>query len=308
MMKYIGKRLLMLVPVILAVIFLVFSILNLVPGDTARLLLGITASAEDIEQLNRELGLDRPFFERFFNYVFNLIQGDLGKSYKTSIPVWDEIVARFPVTLKLSVLAISITVFIGIPVGMISAVKQYSLMDHISVVSTLTLCSVPSFWLGLMLVILLSVKLGLLPAMGIGSLQHYVLPSITASSVTLGTVIRMTRSSMLETLRQDYMVTARAKGCSENSAIFNHALRNAMLPIVTTIGVNLGILLGGTFVVETVFTMPGLGAYIVDAIKMRDMPAVMGGIIVLAIVFCLINLIVDLFYALVDPRVLESYK
>jgi peptide/nickel transport system permease protein len=298
----------MLIPVLLAVIFLVFSILNLVPGDTAQLLLGITASAEDIEQLNHELGLDKPFFVRFFDYIFNLIQGDLGSSYKTNIPVWDEIVARFPVTLKLSVLAISITVFIGIPVGMISAVRQYSFMDHICVVSTLTLCSIPSFWLGLMLVLLLSVKFGLLPAMGIGSLQHYVLPSITASSVTLGTVIRMTRSSMLETLRQDYMVTARAKGCSENSAIFNHALRNAMLPIVTTIGVNLGILLGGTFVIETVFTMPGLGAYIVDAIKMRDMPAVMGGIIVLATVFCLINLIVDLFYALIDPRVLESYK
>lgn len=308
MLGYIGKRLLYMLPVVVAVIFLVFMILAMVPGDPARLFLGVEASAEDVAKLNKELGLDKPVLIRFVNYLGDVAQGNLGSSWKTKLPVLPEILSRFPVTLKLSLFAVLITIFIGIPIGLISAIYQYSAGDNIGIVATMTLSSIPSFWLGLMLILLFSVTLKWLPSMGIQSLRHYILPSVTASSITLALLIRMTRSSMLESIRQDYVRTARAKGCKESAVIINHALRNSLLPIVTCIGVNLGMLLGGTFIVETVFNLPGLGLYIVEAIKMRDTPAIMGGIITLAVSFSFINLIVDIVYALIDPRVFSAYN
>ena len=258
MLGYIGKRLLIMIPVVLAIIFLVFTIVNTSPETTARLMLGIDADQESIRQMTHDLGLDKSFLRRFAEYVVNMCKGDFGTSNRNGTPVFDDIFARFPTTFKLAVFGILLAVFAGIPIGIISAIKQYSIIDNVSIVSALLLASLPTFWLGLMLMLLFSVKLGWMPATGSDTLKHFILPAITVSTATMAMLIRMTRSTMLELIRQDYVRTARAKGAPEKDVIFKHILRNSLLPIITIIGISFGTLLGGTIIVESVFSLPGI--------------------------------------------------
>ncbi len=307
MAKYILKRLLMMLPVILGISFLLFSIMNLTPGDPARLRLGEFATQEDVEKLREEMGLNENFFIRYINYLKDAVRGDFGNSYNTNLPVMKDILARFPVTLRLSFNGICLAVLIGIPVGIISAVKQYTIVDTTSLILALLLAAMPVFWLGLILILVFSLKLDLLPSNGIDTWIHYILPSLTLSATSIATLIRMTRSTMLEVIRQDYIRTAKAKGANERRIVFKHALRNALLPVVTVIGINFGVLLGGAVVVESVFGIPGLGTLMINAVKMKDTPTVMASIMFAAMLAGVVNLAVDILYTYIDPRVKTQY-
>jgi len=305
--KYIGKRLLLLIPILLGVTFIVFSIMSLTPGDPATLILGPNAPKEAIDQLNRELGFDQPFLIRYLKYVVNAVQGDFGNSYRTHRPVFQEIFGKFPTTLILASLGILTASFIGIPIGILSAVRQYSMMDMVSVVGAMILASMPGFWLGLMMIELFALKLGWLPSSGIGDFRHYIMPVLTLAAPTAAAILRLTRSSMLEAIRQDYIRTARAKGAAERTVIWKHALKNALLPVVTYVGMNFGTLLGGTILIESIFALPGLGTLVLTAIRMKDIPQVMGTAIFLASMFSIIMLLVDIIYVYIDPRLRSMY-
>lgn len=308
MKRYVAKRLLVLIPVILGVTFIIFSIMALTPSSPGRLMLGLQASEEDVAALNHELGYDRPFLTRFVSYVKDALTGDFGKSYLTDRPVVEEISNRFPTTLKLAILAVITSILIGVPLGILSAVKQYSALDLISTVTAMFMASVPGFWLGLMMMLLFSLRLGWLPVSGAGTWAHYVLPTLTLAIPSSASLLRLTRSTMLETIRQDYIRTARAKGVKEGRVIFHHALKNALLPLITSVGMNFGGLLGGTVLIESVFSFPGLGSRMLEAIRDKDIPMVTGCTVFLAVLFCLIMLAVDLLYAYVDPRVKAKYS
>ena len=309
MYKYIAKRLVMLIPVMLGVSFIVFTLMYLTPGDPAKIMLGESAPQEEVTRLREELGLDDPFLVRYGRYVKDaVVHQDIGRSYSTKRPVADEIMARFPSTLKLAGLGVLLAVAIGIPTGIISATKQYSIFDQVSMIAALIGVSMPNFWQGLMLILLFSVKLGWLPASGFTSLKHMVLPAITIGTSSAATITRMTRSSMLEVIRQDYIRTARAKGQAESVVINSHALKNALIPILTVIGLQFGGLLGGAVLTESIFSIPGVGRLMVDSIKSRDFPVVQGGVLFIAITFSVINLLVDILYAFVDPRIKSQYK
>ncbi len=313
MYKYIIKRLLMLIPVIIGVTFIVFFILNLSPGDPAAIILGDQATAEALAMKREELGLNDPLLIRYGRYLVRMLHGDLGTSYKNSLSVWDQVISRFPNTAMLAVAAILVALAIGIPVGIISAKNQYSALDNISMVTALIGVSMPSFWMGLLLVIVFALKLGWLPSQGMGQgltplLKSLVLPAVTLGTSAAATITRMTRSSMLEVIRQDYIDTARAKGVSEKIITYRHMLKNAMIPIITAVGLQFGTLLGGAMLTETVFSWPGLGRLMVEAIKSKDIPLVLGSVIFLAVMFTVVNLAVDIVYAFVDPRIKSQYK
>jgi peptide/nickel transport system permease protein len=308
MIKYIIKRILMLIPVIIGVAFLVFFILSFTPGDPIRIILGEEATHEAIEQLTRELGLDQPLIIQFFMYMGRLVQGDLGTSYITNRPVFGEIMNALPHTIELTIWSVTIGLLIAIPVGVISALKQYSLLDNISMVITLVGAAIPNFWFGLLLMLLFALNLGWLPSSGVGTPLHMILPALTLGTTNAAIIARMTRSSMLEVIRQDYVRTAKSKGVGRNKIITKHAFRNASIPIVTVIGLQFGGLLGGAVLTETVFSIPGLGILMVNAIRQVDTPMVLGSIIVFTILFSIINLIVDLLYAFLDPRIKAAYK
>ena len=272
------------------------------PGDTARLILGERAQQAQIDALNHELGLDLPYFQQFWNYIKGVLQGDFGTSYQLRLPVWDILKTRFPLTLELTMLTMLIAVIIGLPVGILSAVKQYSLIDGFSVVFALLMASIPAFWLGMLLMLLLSLKLGWFPSSGYEGLKWLVLPALTLGCVNCATVMRMTRSSMLEVVRQDFIRTARAKGATEKRVIFRHALKNAIIPVITVVGNAFGASLGGAVVTETVFGLPGMGTQIITSIRQKDNPVVLASVILIAIAFSLVNLLVDVLYTFVDPR------
>ena len=309
MSRYVIKRLLYMIPVLLGVAFLVFTILSLTPGDPGTIILGITADPEDIAALNAEFGYDQPFLIRFFNYIKDIVlHFDLGNSYQSRQPVIDDIMARFPNTLTLAVLSMAVSSIIGISLGIFSAVRQYSVADHICVVVALVFASIPGFWLGLMLLLLFSLRLGWLPSFGASSLKHFILPTLTVSMTSAAGLLRLTRSAMLETIRQEYIRTAKAKGASGRRIIWKHALRNALLPVVTTLGTSFGASLGGAIIAETVFAMPGMGALITTAIRQKDIPMVMGATLFLAVLFSLVILVVDILYAFIDPRIRVKYQ
>lgn len=307
MSKYIIRRFLMMIPVILGISFMIFSVMVLTPGDPARLILGENASQEDVFELREEMGLNDNFFVRYFRYIKDALHGDFGQSYRTRLPVLEELFSRFPNTIRLAFWAMVISVAIGIPVGIISAVKQYTIIDSLSLLTALLLTSIPAFWLGLMLILLFSLKLNLLPSIGIDTWKHFVLPSITLAAATMATLIRMTRATMLEVIRQDYIRTAKAKGADEKRVILKHALRNALLPIVTVIGLNFSIQIGGAMVTETVFAMPGLGTLMISSVRMKDTPMVMASVLFVAVTVGLINLGIDILYSYIDPRVKSQY-
>lgn len=307
MIRYISGRIAMMVPVLLGVILVTFTMMYMSPGEPARFVLGDMATEEDVAIFNEENGLNDPFIVQFASYVKKALTGDLGISYTTKQPVIDEVLNRFPTTFKLTVLSIAFSVIIGVTIGIISAVKQYGFIDNVMRIIAMLGVSMPTFWEGLMLIILFSVVLGVLPSSGMTTWKHWILPAFTLSTQTLAASMRMTRSSMLEEIRQDYVRTARAKGQNEFMVIMAHAFRNAVLPIITVIGVNFARMMGGAAVVEIVFSVPGLGKLIVDAISVKNAPVVQGGILFVAVAMSFINLLTDIIYAFVDPRIRSQY-
>ena len=305
--KFILKRILVLIPVLLGVSFLVFGILALMPADVASVQLGMSATPEAIEIWNEEHGMNDPFLVRYFNYMAGLIQGDFGLSWSSNTSVAVEIGQRIPTTLILTSGTLVVIIMIGIPVGIVSAVKQYSIFDGAAIILSMLLTSVPAFWLGLMLILLFALSLSWLPAMGGGSFSGYILPWITLSAAMAAQLIRMTRSTMLEVIRADYVQTAKAKGARPVRIIFKHELRNALLPMITVIGIILGTTLGGAIVTETVFSLAGVGTYLLNGIKNYDMPVVMISILFIASVIGIINLIIDVLYMYVDPRLRSQF-
>ena len=308
MYKYICKLILMMIPVIIGVSLLVFLVLKMTPGDPARVVAGSEADEATVEQIREELGLNKPVLQQYVDYMLNLLHGDMGTSYTTNKPVAEEILARMPTTFILAFAGVFVAVLIGIPLGIISATKQYSILDYISTLLALGGVAMPNFWLGLMLILLFSLKLGWLPSGGGDSWTAYVLPAITLGVGATANFMRTTRSSMLEVIRQDYIRTARAKGAGEGRVVMHHALRNAMIPVITVIGLQIGTLLGGAVVNETVFSLPGLGTLMINAINQKNEPVVLGCLITFAIIFSLVNLLIDILYAFIDPRIKSQYK
>ncbi len=308
MLKYIGKRLLMLIPVLLGVTFIVFSIMYMTPGDPAQLILGESAPPEAVAELRTDMGLDDPFIVQYGRFVVNAVQGDFGKSYTTKREVFSEIFARFPNTLKLAGVGVALAIAIGIPVGIISATRQYSFIDSASMIGALLGVSMPNFWLGLMLILTFSVSLGWLPSSGSDTWKHMILPAITLGTGSAAIITRMTRSSMLEVIRQDFIRTARAKGVSEKKVVNKHALKNALIPVITVVGLQFGYLLGGAVLTETVFSWPGVGRLLVEAIRQKDTPTVLASVVFMATTFSFVNLLVDVLYAYVDPRIKSQYQ
>ena len=308
MIRYVGKRLLLLIPVLLGVAFIIFTIMAIQPGDPGRMILGANATQEAVDLLNEQLGVNRPFLTRFFDYLYNAIfRLDFGTSYRTSQPVFNDVFSRVGTSLKIAFNGIAMATIIGVPLGILSAVKQYSFVDNFSRITAMLAATIPPFWLGMMLILIFSLKLGILPSNGVSNWKCFILPMITLGIPYAGTMLRMTRSSMLETIRSDYVRTAKAKGVPQGVITFKHALMNALLPIITTMATSFGGLLGGAVITESVFSMPGLGTLIVTGIRNRDMPVVMAATILLAFMFGIIMLIADLLYAFVDPRIKAKY-
>lgn len=309
MRKYVLRRLLAIIPSLLGVVVMVFMIMELSPADPASIILGTGATQEAIDQLNHELGYDRPAAERLLRYLVNVFtKFDFGNSYRTRRPVLESVLKCIPVSVRVAFNAIVFAAGIGIPIGVLSAVKQYSLLDTVPTVIALFLAALPGFWLGMMLLYVFSLKLGLFPSYGIAGWKSFVLPTVSLGLPYAAHELRFTRSSMLETIRQDYVRTARAKGAGERRVIWVHALKNALLPVITVTGGTFSAMLGGAVVTETLYSIPGLGSLIVTSIKIKDMPTVMGGTLVLATMCAIVLLAVDLLYAFVDPRIKARYS
>ncbi len=309
MIRYIVKRVLWIIPVLFGAILIVFLINRLSPGDPVAAQLGGSYTQEQYDRVEAELGLDKPVIVQFYNYLKGIVtEFDLGTSFKSKRPVSEQILERFPTTLKLALIGCAITVLLGIPFGIISATKQYSLADYSVTIFSLVFASIPGFWLGLMMIILFSLKLRWLPASGLTSWKHWILPSIAIGLSSVASITRLTRSSMLDVIRQDYIRTARAKGQKENVIVFKHAFRNALLPVVTTIGFQLGTLIAGSVVVESIFNIAGLGTLITSAVATQDYNLIQGCVLILAAVVCVLNLIVDVLYGFIDPRIMAQYS
>lgn len=306
MLRYTIKRVLFVIPVMLGVILIVFLLSALTPSDAVDQM--YEGATEEFKIAKRaELGLDKPLLVRYVNYVVGLVtRGDLGTSYKTGQSVTSELISRFPVTLILSFAAVALGVIAGIPLGVVAAVKQYSWIDSLILVISIVSASMPAFWLALMLVVLFSVNLQWLPVSGIIDPKGWILPILVVGVSCLSSIVRITRSSMLEVIRQDYIRTAEAKGQKQSVITIKHALRNALIPVITNIGGQLSMQLGGALIIENVFSMPGIGKYMVEAINARNFPVVQGGVVLLAFVYTMINLLIDVSYAFVDPRLKTS--
>lgn len=303
----------MMIPVIVGITFMVFMLLSYAPGDPAEMMLGSNANEDSIARMREKLGLDDPRLVRYFRYMQGLIKGDFGNSYKNNTSVAAEITEKLPNTVLLATTSMVLTVALGIPIGIISAKHQFTFFDNFTMITAVVGASAPAFWVGLMFVIIFSLKLRLFPSSGMAQglfplIKSMVLPSFTIAISGAAVIARMTRSSMLEVIREDYISTARSKGIPENKVTKDHMLKNALIPVVTVIGVRWGALLGGSVMTETVFSWPGLGKLVVEAVQGRDMPTVLGCVVVLSILFSVVNLLVDLVYALVDPRIKSQYK
>lgn len=309
MVRYVIKRILWMIPVLFGAILIVFMINRLSPGDPVAAQLGGSYTQEQYDRVEKELGLDKPIFVQFYEYLKGIVtRFDLGTSFKSKRPVSEQILERFPTTLKLALIGCAITVVLGIPFGIISATKQYSVADYSVTVFSLVFASIPGFWLGLMMIILFSLKLRWLPASGLTTWKHWILPSIAIGLSSVASITRLTRSSMLDVIRQDYIRTAHAKGQKEGVIVFKHALRNALIPVITTIGFQLGMLISGSVVVESIFNIAGLGTLITTAVATQDYNLIQGCVLILAFVVCVLNLIVDILYGFIDPRIMAQYS
>ena len=298
----------MLIPVILITSFLIFWAMSLTGGDPAMIVAGEGATTEEIEAVREELGLNDPFMVRYFNYVKGMVTGDMGKSYVTNKDVFKTFMEKLPNTLMLGGAAVLVAIVIALPLGIYTAIHQNTWKDTAGMVFALFGTSMPNFWLGLMLIIIFSLKLGWLPSGGKGGFDTLILPALTVGLGLAALITRTTRSSMLDVIRQDYMTTARAKGCSEKRVIFTHGLKNALIPIITAIGLQMSMVITGSVLAETVFSWPGIGRLVYDSIAKRDTPMVTGSIILCSVFMCLINLFVDLVYAFFDPRIKAQYS
>ena len=331
MFAYIIRRIMIMIPTLLGVTIIVFLMLHATPGDPAELLLGERATENSLQQLREHLGLNEPLYVQYGMFMGRLLRGDLGETIWTRQKVWTEVKQRFPATIELSLVALFISCVAGMILGIISATKQYSVFDYVSMVGALAGVSMPIFWLGLVFMLIFSLNLGWLPLSGrlsIGvdldivtnfyildavisrnwpafkdAVWHIIMPAVTLSTIPTAIVARMTRSAMLDVLRQDYIKTAKAKGLSQLKVIFKHALRNAMIPVVTTIGLQFGVLLGGAILTETIFAWPGVGKWMYDAVMQRDYMVIQGGTLLIAGLFVVINLFVDVLYAVINPRI-----
>ena len=309
MIKYILKRLLQMIPVLIGVMIIVFSLSYLMPGDPVLNQMPDNYTQERYDEVQHEMGLDQPFLVQLGQYIWGVVtRFDLGTSYMTNRAVTTSIAERVWVTIRLGVLSVGVTVLLGIPFGIISAIKQKTALDYTVSILAVVLASIPGFWLALEGIVVFSIKLGVLPASGLSTPAHYVLPVLASGMMSLAGTTRMTRSSLLEVIRQDYIRTARAKGVPEKMVIRKHALKNALIPVVTVIGLQFGSLLGGATLTETVFAWPGVGRLLVDSIKSKDAPLVLGGVIMMTITFSIVNLCVDILYAFIDPRIRAKYS
>jgi peptide/nickel transport system permease protein len=310
---YVARRILLALPVLVGVSLLVFGVMRLAPGDPAAIMLGAQATAEDVARLRRDLGLDRPVAVQYLQWMGRVLQGDLGRSIPLGREVLPEVLLRFKATVLLTGGALLIAVALGLAAGIVSATRQYSWLDKLSMAIAVTGVSLPVFWTGIMLILVFALSLRWFPSAGMVSpygggggadlLWHLALPAVTLGTASAAAVARLTRSSVLEIIRQDYVRAARAKGLTERAVIARHVLKNALNPILTVVGVQVGYLLGGAILTETVFSWPGLGSMMVRAIQARDYPLVQGGVLLIATTFVLVNLIVDLLYAVFDPRI-----
>jgi peptide/nickel transport system permease protein len=320
MLHYIFRRILQLIPVILGVTFIVFTLVHIAPGDPARMLLPQDATNEDVADMRSAMGLDRPFLLQYVHFLFGydgpgesfdykgLLRLDLGRSYVSNRPVFKTILDRFPNTALLSTAALFLSILISIPFGIVSATRPYTKTDMTVTVLALVGISMPAFWLGMMLIWIFSVQLRFFPSLATPTnLRSLILPAITLAAMSTAVQTRMTRSSMLEVIRQDYIRTARAKGLAEKKVIRKHALRNALIPVVTVIGLQVGQLMVGSVLTETVFSYPGIGTIMVDAINRKDTPQILASVVFMALVFALVNLLVDILYAFIDPRIRAQY-
>ncbi len=302
MFQFIVRRLLQTVPVIVGVTILVFSLIHLIPGDPAQIIAGEAAPPAQVEALRERLGLNDPIPVQYYKYMSRLIRGDLGQSIRSSRPVLNEIKPRFGITIRLAFYSIILSVFFGLIVGVVTAVRQYSIADSLLMVAALFGLSMPNFWLGLMLIRYFAVELSLVPPSGWGTWQQAILPVITLGTAGAAIIARMTRSSMLDVINQDYIRTARAKGLSQRIVIYRHGLKNALIPVVTVVGIELGMLLSGTVITETVFAVNGMGRLAIQAIASRDFPVVQGVVLVFALIFVCVNLLVDISYRYLNKR------
>ena len=331
MLAYFARRILVLIPTLLGISIIVFLMLRITPGDPAELLLGERATEEALQEIREHLGLNEPLHVQYGMFLKRLMKGDLGETIWSRQKVWIEVKERFPATIELSVTALFISCFFGIIFGIISATRQYSIFDYLSMLGALIGVSMPIFWLGLVFMLIFSLHLGWLPLSGrlsVGidlevvtnfyildcvltknwtalkdALWHIIMPAVTLSTIPMAIVARMTRSAMLEVLRQDYIKTAKAKGLSQFIVTFKHALRNALIPVVTTIGLQFGVALGGAILTETIFAWPGVGKWMFDAVMKRDYMVIQGGTLFIAALFVVINLVVDMLYAVINPRI-----
>ena len=308
MLKYIGKRLLLMIPVMLGVIIIVFTLMYITPGDPVdSILAGDMATPEAKEALREELGLNGTYFERLFKYIKGLLTGDMGIDYITRVPVFTRIKETFPITLKVAFFATLAATILGVTIGILSAIKQYSIFDTIGMVIAMVGNSMPSFWEGLLFMLLFALRWKLLPSTGIGTWKHLVMPVMVTGTHAMASIARMTRSSMLEVIRSDYVTTARSKGHVEWRVILKHALPNALIPIITVVGLQFRHLLGGSVISEAIFNVPGMGTLIIQAITARNYQVVQGAILVTSLALSIINLVVDLLYSRVDPRIKSQY-
>jgi len=312
MLKYILKRLLLVFVVVLGVTVVTFSAMQSAPGDPAEMIAvaryGEDLTQEEIEGVRVTEGLDAPVYIQYLGWLGHILRLDLGKSLITYEDVLEEILTRFPATLVLTISSLILSLLIALPTGIISAIRKNTIVDNACMTGALLGVSMPNFWLGLLLIWLFALSLGLLPSFGYGSIKHIILPTITLGTSMAAITTRLTRSSMLDVLNQDYIVTAKAKGLDEKTILLRHALKNAMLPVITFVGLQLGFLLGGTVIVETIFAWPGIGRLLVDSIYARDFALIQGCVLFIAVIFALANLVVDILYAYLDPRIRYEKK
>lgn len=307
MIRYVAKRLLMLIPIIFGITFIVFFILSLTPGDPARMILGANATPAQVEAMRGQMGLNDPLIIRYVNYMGGVLTGDFGTSWSTREPVFQMVFARFPYTFQLALLSMIVTILISIPLGIYSAVKQNTVSDSAILVLTMVLAATPKFWLGILMMLVFSVRLRWLPTSGLVSWKSYIMPTIAMAAASTAINTRIVRASVLDVIKQDYIRTARAKGVKENVIFRKHALKNAMLPVVTVMGMSFASALGGSVLIENVFSIPGIGLLMIERIRQKDIPSVLACVIFIAVIFAVVNLITDILYSYIDPRIKAQY-
>ena len=301
--RFLARRLVLTIPVLLGVATLVFSLIHLIPGDPAQAMLGEAAPQSDVEELRRQLGLDRPLVEQYAAFLTGLVKGDLGTSLRTGLPVTEQIVERMPATFELAAAAMLVAILFSMPLGIAAAVRRGTVVDHAAMTVSLAGVSVPNFWLGPLLAIVFAVELGWLPVSGRGTWAHLILPAVSLGAALAAILARMTRATMLEELREPYVQAARARGVSKSRAVMRHAFRNSLIPVVTLVGLQFGAVLTGAVITETIFAWPGIGRLFIQSIGFRDYPLVQGCILLIALTYVAVNLVTDMLYGVLDPRI-----